>query len=151
MGHSAGAHLVALVASDPTYLSAVGVLIEAIFAVVLLDGAGYDIPAQMEEGHNRAVKIFRQAFGTNLQRQRALFPVNHGAAPNVANWLLLPVATRVDARTQSAKLVEALAAGGARVEVKPQLGKTHMSLNREFGMAGDASTKVVDTFLAKLR
>src|SRR4029450_12833743 len=46
MGHSAGAHLVALVGTDPHYLKAAGVPMGAVKGVVLLDGAGYDVPAQ---------------------------------------------------------------------------------------------------------
>ena len=43
MGHSAGAHLVALVGTDPHYLKAAGVPMGAVKGVVLLDGAGYDV------------------------------------------------------------------------------------------------------------
>src|SRR6185295_12265543 len=47
MGHSAGAHLAALVGTDPSYLAAHHLPISAIGGVVLLDGAGYDVAAQM--------------------------------------------------------------------------------------------------------
>ncbi len=46
MGHSAGAHLVALVGTDPQYLKAAGVPMGSVKGVVLLDGAGYDVPTQ---------------------------------------------------------------------------------------------------------
>ena len=48
MGHSAGAHLAALVATDDRYLKAVGMNLSQIKGVILLDGAGYDIPKQIE-------------------------------------------------------------------------------------------------------
>ena len=47
MGHSAGAHLAALVATDPAYL---GADIARLWGVVLIDGAGYDVARQMEQG-----------------------------------------------------------------------------------------------------
>ena len=42
LGHSAGAHLAALVGVDATYLDAVGLAPSDLAGVVLLDGAGYD-------------------------------------------------------------------------------------------------------------
>src|SRR4051812_21730176 len=47
MGHSAGAHLAALVGTEPSYLAAHRLPIGAIGGVVLLDGAGYDVAAQL--------------------------------------------------------------------------------------------------------
>jgi arylformamidase len=151
MGHSAGAHLAALVGSDPTYLQKAGVPLSVIRGVVLLDGAGYDVPAQMTDARNRAQAMYQQAFGTDLKRQRALSPVFQAAAPNAGSWLILPVERRQDSLAQSEKLAAALRAAGSTVSVVPQAGKTHMTLNRELGEAGDASTAVIDAFLAKLR
>ncbi len=53
MGHSAGAHLAALVGTDPRYLRAAGVPMSAVKGVILLDGAGYDIAAQMRRRDNQ--------------------------------------------------------------------------------------------------
>jgi arylformamidase len=151
MGHSAGAHLAALVAADPSYLAAAGVPMSAVRGVVLLDGAGYDVARQMAEPRNRVQAIYTQAFGTDPARQAALSPTRHAAAPNAANWLILPVASRADSTAQSEALARALRAGGSKAEVVPQAGKTHMTLNRELGTPGDPSTAVVDAFLARLR
>ena len=49
-GHSAGAHLAALVGTDPRYLGAHRLPISILDGVVLLDGAGYDVPRQMQRG-----------------------------------------------------------------------------------------------------
>jgi len=151
MGHSAGAHLAALVASDPSYLKAAGVPLSAIKGVVLLDGAGYDVPAQIGDARNRAQAIYTQAFSDDPKRQATLSPVNHAAAPNAGRWLILPVERRQDSRAQSEKLAAALKAAGTSAEVLPQAGKTHMTLNRELGTEGDPSTAVVDAFLSELR
>ena len=151
MGHSAGAHLAALVASDPSYLRAAGVPMSAVRGAVLLDGAGYDVGEQMAEPRNAVLSMYTQAFGTDPKRQAALSPARHAAAPNAAEWLILPVAQRRDSTAQSEKLARLLRAGGSRAEVLPQPGKTHMTLNRELGQPGDQSTAVVDRFLAQLR
>lgn len=84
MGHSAGAHLSALVATDPRYLQASGVPMAAIKAVVLLDGAAYDVPAQMTEREPIMHATYIQAFGSDAARQRALSPTLQAAAPNAA-------------------------------------------------------------------
>lgn len=150
MGHSAGAHLAALVATDPSYLKAAGVPIGAIQGVVLLDGAGYDVPRQIASRANPVGDMYVQAFGRDPARQRALSPVTHTAAPNARNWLILPVSRRPEAVAQSEVLAARLTAAGAAVLVAPQPGKTHASLNRELGRPGDASTAVVDAFLERL-
>ncbi|WP_300972856.1 alpha/beta hydrolase [Sphingomonas sp. LHG3406-1] len=150
MGHSAGAHLAALVATDPTYLKAAGVPLSAIRGVVLLDGAGYDIAAQMSQPRNPVATMYQQAFSSDPARQAALSPTSHAAAPNAANWLILPVARRADSVRQSQQLAAALRAAGNRAEVAPQPDKNHGSLNREMGEPGDPSTAVVDAFLKQL-
>lgn len=151
MGHSAGAHLAALVGTDPQYLAAAGVPLSAIRGVVLLDGAGYDVGQQMGERGNRVQGMYTQAFSTDPARQAKLSPARHAAAPNVADWLILPVASRQDSTAQSQALAAKLTAAGSRAIVAAQQGKTHATLNRELGQPGDPSTAVVDRFLAGLR
>lgn len=151
MGHSAGAHLAALVATDPTYLARAGVPMSSFRGVVLLDGAGYDVGEQMAEPRNAVASMYTQAFGTDAKRQAALSPARHAAAPNAGEWLILPVATRRDSTAQSEKLARLLREGGSKATVVPQAGKTHASLNRELGIAGDPATAAVDAFLDRLR
>ena len=150
MGHSAGAHLAALVASDPAYLRAAGVPLSAVKGVVLLDGAGYDVAAQMNEPRNQVRAMYGQAFGTDPKRQAALSPTLQAKAPNAADWLILPVASRRDSIAQSEQLAAALRVGGGRAKVAPQAGKSHSTINRELGQEGDPTTAVVDAFLKAL-
>ena len=151
MGHSAGAHLAALVATDPRYLAAAGVPMHAVDGVILLDGAGYDIVRQMASPRYPVRRMYEAAFGTNPSRQRALSPTHHAAAPNVARWLILPVAHRQDSVAQSNGLAIALRRAGAGVQVTPVPNSSHSKLNRQLGTAGDFATAEVDRFLASLR
>ncbi len=48
MGHSAGAHLAALVTADEAYLNKLGKSPSMLSGVILLDSAGYDIPAKLD-------------------------------------------------------------------------------------------------------
>lgn len=150
MGHSAGAHLAALVGTDPSYLQAAGVPISVISGVVLLDGAGYDVGQQMLEPRNMVKTMYEQAFGSDPVRQAKLSPARHAQAPNAARWLILPVASRRDSTAQSESLAAKLRAGGSQAVMSPQEGKTHGSLNKELGTARDGSTAEVDRFLASL-
>ena len=151
MGHSAGAHLAALVGTDPRYLAAVGVPIGSVKGIVLLDGAGYDVAQQMARPGNLVSGMYEAAFGKDPARQRALSPTLHAAAPNVASWLILPIQRRADSTAQSRALAAALAKAGARARVVPVPGESHGSLNRGLGEEGDFATGEVDRFIAGLR
>ena len=151
MGHSAGAHLAALVASDPAYLAAARVPLSAVDGVVLLDGAGYDVPAQMASPRNMVAGMYGAAFGTDPARQARLSPVRHAAAPNAPNWLILPIERRADSTAQSRALAGALSRAGAKAEVVPVPDESHGSLNRGLGEPGDFATAKVDAFLSALR
>jgi len=61
IGHSAGAHLVALVGTDPTYLNAVGLPLDVVKGVCPLDTAGYHIPARLADSGS---ELYYNAFGT---------------------------------------------------------------------------------------
>ncbi len=151
MGHSAGAHLVALVGTDPRYLKAAGVPMSAIKGVILLDGAGYDVPTQASAEMNIVKPMYEAAFSKDPKRQAALSPTRHVAAPNVANWLILPVERRADSRAQSKALAAGLSRAGASTLVVAVPGESHGSLNKGLGEAGDFATGEVDRFLAALR
>ncbi|EAQ29353.1 LipQ [Erythrobacter sp. NAP1] len=148
MGHSAGAHLAALVATDPTYA---GEAFDAVKGVILLDGAGYDVAANMAEAQPQAFQIYNNAFGTDPARQAALSPVTHVGGEDAPNWLALYVAARDVAQKQAGLLVDALSAQGASAEAVSIAGTDHGRMNRELGTeAGAAQTQAVDAFLARV-
>ncbi|MDG2532354.1 alpha/beta hydrolase [Sphingomonas sp. HITSZ_GF] len=149
MGHSAGAHLAALIATDPGYLQKAGWGVDKLAGVVLLDGAAYDVPKQMREGPRVMGKTYQAAFGSEPTRQRALSPTLQAAAPNARDFLILHV-QRDDGTRQSEALGRALTAAGARVKVQGFEGRGlrgHMQINRELGDPGYPATAVVDRFI----
>jgi acetyl esterase/lipase len=148
MGHSAGAHLAALVATDPTYA---GEAFGAIRGVVLLDGAGYDVSAAMATPTLELPNLYRDVFGTDPARQKALSPITHVGGKDAPHWLALYVAERANSRTQSEALMAALAKAGATAEAAAITGTDHGRMNRELGTpAGKAQTEAVDAFLARV-
>ncbi|PZQ24406.1 MAG: esterase [Sphingopyxis macrogoltabida] len=152
MGHSAGAHLVALVGTDERYLKGAGLSFGDIAGVIPVDGAAYDVPAQMREGPAVMRATYTQAFGTDAARQRALSPTVQAAAPNAPAFLLLYV-QRPDGVRQAKALGAALEAGGSRVEHGSFPGQGlqgHMEINRRLGDPAYAPTAAVDAWLRRL-
>ncbi|MFM7349072.1 MAG: alpha/beta hydrolase [Erythrobacter sp.] len=151
-GHSAGAHLVALVGTDERYLKAAGLSFRDIRGVMPNDGAAYDVPAQMRFGPGIMTETYTQAFGTDPARQKALSPLYQAAAPNAPAFLLLHV-ERPDAVDQSRSLAEALNKAGAQAEVAGVPGKGlrgHMEINRHLGEPDYPATAVMDAWLKKV-
>jgi acetyl esterase/lipase len=149
MGHSAGAHLVALVGTDPRYLAAVGLDESAIAGVIPIDGAAYNVPKQLSIGARIMGQTYDQAFGTDPARQRALSPTIQAAAPNAPSFLILHV-QRKDGIEQSRALAEALRQAGTPVQINdfPGTGlQGHMTINRSLGDPAYPATKVVDDWL----
>lgn len=149
MGHSAGAHLVALVGTDERYLRGAGLSFAAVRGIIPIDGAAYDVPQQMQEGPPMMQKTYRQAFRTDPARQRALSPTLQAGAPNAPAFLLIHV-QRADGISQAKALEAALKAGGTAVVRRdfPGTGLAgHMEINRSLGNPAYAATPVVDAWL----
>ncbi len=152
MGHSAGAHLVALVGTDERYLKGAGLSFANIAAVLPIDGAAYDIASQMADGPKIMQATYKQAFGTDTARQRSLSPTMQAAAPNAPAFLILHV-QRPDGIRQADALKNALQAAGTRVEVGSFPGQGlqgHAEINRELGNPDYAATATVDAWLKRI-
>jgi len=150
VGHSAGAHLVALVGTDPQWLKAHGLSPADLAGIIPLDGAAYLVADQMSENARLMGATYRQAFGTEPVRQRALSPTLHAATPNAPAFLILHV-ERADAARQSAVLAAALRSAGTPVELHGLDGRGlrgHMEINRRLGDPEYPATALVDEWLA---
>lgn len=152
MGHSAGAHLVALVGTDETYLRGAGLSFANLGGVIPIDGAAYDVAQQMQDGPGMMKDTYGQAFGSDPARQRALSPTLHAASPNAPAFLIIHVG-RQDGVAQSIKLESALKQGGTRVQRQQFDGRGlrgHMEINRSLGDPAYAATPVVDGWLKRV-
>lgn len=152
VGHSAGAHLVALVGTDPAYLRGAGLSFADIDGVIPLDGAAYDVTKQLADGARIMGATYRQAFGEDPARQQRLSPTAQAAAPNATDFLILHV-QRADGTRQSEALGVALRQAGTRAEVQGFAGRGlrgHAEINRRLGDPDYPATAVVDRFLARV-
>ncbi|GLH78561.1 hypothetical protein SSBR45G_34700 [Bradyrhizobium sp. SSBR45G] len=151
MGHSAGAHLVALVGTDPRYLAAAGLSLRDVGGIVALDGACYDVARQIADSGRFMTDTYIQAFGTDPARQRALSPTLQAAKPNAPAFLILHV-DRADGTAQSEALGAALMQAGTPAEVEAVRGtglRGHIEINRELGNASHPATAIVDAWLRR--
>jgi arylformamidase len=146
MGHSAGAHLAALVATDPQYA---GEAFGSIAGVVLLDGAGYDVAKNMKDAPFERKRIYEDAFGILPERHKALSPVTHVGGKDAPRWLALYVEDRAVSKAQAETLVGLLASSGRDAKAIPISDTDHGLMNREIGTeTGKAQTEAIDAFLA---
>ena len=149
VGHSAGAHLAALVATDPYYLAAYHLPIGAISGAVLLDGAGYDVAAQMRYAGPLLRSLYHRAFGDDPAFQSRVSPIAQAAAPNAGRFLIFHIASRADSGAQSVRLGALLRAAGTPAEVVSVDG-SHAEIFRNFGQPGHRPTELTDAFAEAL-
>lgn len=149
MGHSSGAHLAALVATDPAYLARADVPMDSIAGVILLDGAAYHVPSQIAVGTPELQRMRRDVFGQDVTRQMHLSPVSHTGTPTARYFLILHV-NNPSAIAQSRRLGRSLEAAGTQVTVRLIRNSDHMRLNRHLGESGDEATRLVDEFLEQV-
>ncbi|HUD92499.1 alpha/beta hydrolase [Sphingobium sp.] len=152
MGHSAGAHLVALVGTDMRYFAKAGLRPDAVKGVIPLDGAAYDVGRQMQDGGRFMAGTYEQAFSTDPARQKALSPTLQAGKPNAPAFLILHV-DRAGGTAQSNALAAALKAAGTPAEVHALEGRGlrgHMEINRSMGDPDYSGTAIVDGWLKRL-
>ena len=143
MGHSAGAHLVALVNAAPAFAQRAGA--QPWLGAVALDSAALDLPALMAAPHPR---FYDRVFGADPAFWRQASPW-HALAGPVPPLLLVCSTERADASCGPAEAMarQAQALGG-RAEVLPQ-ALSHGEINAQLGREG-GYTRAVERFMASL-
>jgi acetyl esterase/lipase len=147
LGHSAGAHLAALVATDEKYLQAQGKDLKILKGVVLLDSAGYDIPRRLKEYNARpaAFALYENAFGKDEKTWADASPARHIAAgKGIPPMLIFSIDKR---ETVSQEFVDALRRAGVPAAEITVQGKDHEGINNDIGRPGDGATKLIMEFL----
>ncbi|MFZ4601115.1 MAG: alpha/beta hydrolase fold domain-containing protein [Caulobacterales bacterium] len=146
MGHSAGAHLAALVAADPRWLGAHGLKPRDLKGAILLDGAGYDVATQAKALIARGGfmgDMYGDAFGRDGALWRDASPVFQLDPARPPPPFLIFHTQRPDATRQSRLLAEAVRKAGGAASVAPAFDKTHASINNDIGAPGDKPTTAI--------
>ena len=153
MGHSAGAHLAALVSIDDQYLKVHGKSLKVIKGVVLLDGAAYNVETQIaaSAGKKMARKLYKDAFGITKKEWAAASPTLHVKAnKNVAPFLIFHAGDRKASENQAKELSRTLVKAGYKASIEHAKDKSHSSMNRDLGKAGDKPTASIHKFFEGL-
>lgn len=144
MGHSAGAHLVALLASNPSFAINYGA--QPWQSTVVLDSAAMDIIATMQRKHYR---FYDKAFGTDMTLWNATSPI-HQLSRAATPMLLVCSSQRPDKPCDQAQVFAARAgAMGIAVALLSQ-DKKHGAINSDLG-SDMAYTTQVDQFINQYR
>jgi len=147
-GHSAGAHLAALVCTDDRYLQAAGLQLEDITGCIPVDTAAYNIPALLESRSRRRSLLYTSVFTTDASTQKRLSPITHvEKGKEIPDFLILHVASRADSTERSQAFAKRLREAGVEVNVVPGQKKTHATINRELGQPDDPPTQAVFEWL----
>lgn len=152
-GHSAGAHLSALVCSDQSYLKAQGLSLSDIAGCFPVDTATYDaakLVSFLDRTNSNRTELYTNAFGDTAESQKKYSPITHiNQDTKYPPFLLLHVASRPDATLMSNAFAKAVTSAGGQAETFAANGKDHGSINSDLGTTEDEPTKALFSFLKK--
>jgi acetyl esterase/lipase len=153
MGHSAGAHLSALVCTDERYLKAEGLSLADIKGCVPIDGDSHDLPMHMKANAGKKVAATdRERFGAE-ELQKELSPVMHVAkGKKIPPFLILHIVDpdHPETQAQAERFAQVLRAAGVPAKTHGAAGKDHSTLNNDLGLADDKPTQEMFEFLSQL-
>jgi len=147
MGHSAGAHLAALVALDRRYLAARGVGAGAVAGVIGLSGP-YDISYCWAAAPwlSRRWQL-APTFGTDAASHAAASATNYVRADAPPFLLFNAAREQPHFREQAERLARGLRRAGARAEVVGLPRKSHYTEMLSVGAEGEATTAAILAFV----
>lgn len=142
MGHSAGAHLVALVSAEPALATSQGAL--PWLGTVALDSAAYNVATIMQARH---LGLYDRAFGRDPAAWAEVSPIVQLQA-GMAPFLTVCSSRRSDSCAQAQAFAAKARALGTQAQVLPE-DLSHAEINATLGEPS-AYTTAVDRFLAGL-
>jgi acetyl esterase/lipase len=147
LGHSSGASMAALIATNESYLKAEGLGLSSLSGAILLDGSAYDIPRRFSEDSVEAHRLLA-IFGDDpaaWEEGSAIYHCQKGKG--IPPFLMFYLTARPGGTQQSQALASALATAGVKVEIKPIQTVGHYKLNMDLGLETDPATADVFSFL----
>ena len=145
MGHSAGAHLVATIGTNPDLLGGVAMSRDDLRCVVALDSAAYDIT----EAEVQAKELFEPAFGTDPAGLADASPMVQAFEhpSGMPDFLVVTRGAR-QRIAESREFASVLTEGGGSAQVVDARGYTHEEVNTAVGEdTDDVVTPPVRDFL----
>jgi acetyl esterase/lipase len=143
MGHSAGGHLVSLLAAQPALATSLGA--KPWLGTIALDSAVYDVPAAMNNPSHPALYDF--AFGSDAALWNAASPTTQ-LRTRMAPFLAVCTPQVVGSCTRAQDFVAKASSYGAETSVLEE-DLSHEQVNEKLGTAS-SSTTLVSEFMAAL-
>jgi len=158
VGYSSGAHLVALLGADETYVETAGLSEQSIAATISLDVHVYDVPyalsLMVDSDVEANIPLIEHLFGDTEEEQLSASPIAF-TDTWVAPAMLVSVGSDPDQAGTHGHIVDqtaqhyaaALQAAGHQATSFHDPDESHDSLAMGFGEAGDTVTQQVEAFL----
>jgi acetyl esterase/lipase len=146
MGHSAGAQIVANLATDPELLGAHDLDLDDLACVAPIDTEGFDVSGPAGFG----IQLYLDAFGTDPEVWADASAIHHVRADaGIPPHLLVRRGTAARQRGLDA-YAHALRTAGVPVTIVDARGLSHADVNKLIGAPGDTvMTPAVTTFLSE--
>ena len=146
LGHSAGAGIVAAVATDERFLENAGLGLDSLRCAFPDDTEGFDVAARIANGGLPA-RLYQFVFGTDPAAWNEASPINHVARGKDIPPMLLTQRGEPSRVVQLQAFAEALRGAEVDVQVIDATGYSHMDVNELIGSTTDTvMTKPVTAF-----
>ncbi len=152
MGHSAGCHLVTLLALDPRYLAEVKLRPSDLRGVVAWSGGAYDLVAKVKAG-GMYKDYIKSAFGDAEAAWRDASPVAHvGDAKSLPPFLFVSIvdAGKTDSKLAAENLARLIREAKGQATTKQLEGRTHMTANALIGAPDDTTGAILLGFVREV-
>ncbi len=151
IGHSAGAHLAALVSADERYLTNEGLNLSVLSGVITLDGAGFDLNQVRDLNPRLFERNYQPVFGNSENVLQNASPTNYIApGKNIPPYIMFYVEGRELSNQEAIALADKLTAINVSADIAEAISKTHETINQDFGLAGDQVTEQTFVFIKNL-
>ncbi len=132
MGHSAGAQLVALLATDASYLAQRGLSPMIFKGVMSLDTGAYDFTKLLEIGDSQVAKNYKRVFGNSNTVQTSAISYIKNNKSLAQFWLFAERGSK-DRKNILANIIELLLAEGVSVSKIDANSLSHAEVNHNIG------------------
>ena len=158
-GHSAGAHLAAVLCTDERYLTEAGGDFHGLIGCLPVDGDTYNVPAIFEvaETRNRAHGLpmpnygHRLKFGDDPAKHRDFSAVTHVAkGKGIPPFLILHVSGHPDTTAQAVHFGNVLKSADVPTTGFGAKDSNHVKLNDDPGLPADHATATLKTFVQRI-
>jgi len=151
LGHSAGGHLAALIATDEHYLKDLGFSTKIIRGVIGLDSAAYHLPT-LFESEPENYYLFEMAFGDNPEMWEKASPIYYvEKGKNIPPFLLIYAGDREVSKIVNLAFAQALQIANYQIHLYYASDKDHISVERDLGKLGDNTIEKIFQFIHKYK